>query len=95
MPLAGRRLRQDSPPEESGEVDFQPRRDVKMQWHYFLLCDISYLPFALKPTVVNLNLEDRVNCSCILIPRTRVHAVPDEHGLLRGRMEAKRGLQKG
>ena len=55
VPLAGRRLRQDSPPEESGEVDFQPRRDVKMQWHYFLLCDISNLPFALKPTVVNLN----------------------------------------
>ena len=52
VPLAGRRLRQDSPPEESGQMDFQPRRDVKMQWHYFLLFDISYLNFALKPIVL-------------------------------------------
>ena len=57
VPLAGRRLRQDSPPEESGEVDFQPRRDVKMQRNYFLVSDTSYLHFALNPTVGNLYFE--------------------------------------
>ena len=56
VPLTGRRLRQTTPPKKSNEVDFQPRRDVKMQWHYFPLCEISYANFALKPIVVYLNI---------------------------------------
>ena len=43
VPLTGRRLRQTTPPKKSNEVDFQPRRDVKMQWYYFMPYYLSHL----------------------------------------------------